>query len=187
VPRSDAHFTEDELLQQFRKTGDTYWLGQVLQMHTVLLLGVAMKYLKDADSAADAVQTVFLKALTHFPQDEMRNVKGWLYILVRNHCLQLLREKVYHAPAEAIDTVPATDGDFGESAAWEKEYTLQQLEAGLTRLPEEQRTVINLFYLQRKSYAEVQALTGYTFGQVKSYIQNGKRTLRLLLQSKRTV
>ncbi|RYD53026.1 MAG: sigma-70 family RNA polymerase sigma factor [Sphingobacteriales bacterium] len=187
MPRSDAHLTEDELLQQFRKTGDTYWLGQVLQMHTVLLLGVAMKYLKEAESAADAVQTVFLKALTHFPQDEMRNVKGWLYILVRNYCLQLLREKVYHAPVEAIDTSPAIDPETPDEAAWEKEYTLQQLEAGLARLPAEQRTVIDLFYLQRKSYAEVQSLTGYTFGQVKSYIQNGKRALRLLLQSKRTV
>lgn len=185
MPRPDENLSEENLLSQYRKTGDTYWLGQILQSHTVLLLGVAMKYLKDTDAAADAVQSVFLKALTHFPSEEMRNVKGWLYILVRNHCLQVLRDRVYLLPEESLATVSGnTDG---ETEAWEREYTLQQLEESMGRLSAEQQKVIDLFYLQRKSYAEVQALTGYTFGQVKSYIQNGKRALRILLQSKRTV
>lgn len=185
MPRPDDNLSEEELLLRFRETGDTYWLGQILQSHTVLLLGVAMKYLKDPDAAADAVQSVFLKALTHFPTEEMRNVKGWLYILVRNHCLQVLRDRVHHLPPETLDSVSGnTDG---EAEAWEKEYTLQQLEESMDRLSPEQQTVIRLFYLDRKSYAEVQEVTGYNFGQVKSYIQNGKRALRILLQSKKTV
>lgn len=185
MPRPEPHLSEEEMLSRFRETGDTYWLGQILQSHTVLLIGVAMKYLKDADAAADAVQSVFLKALTHFPAEEMRNVKGWLYILVRNHCLQILRDQVHLLPEESLATVSGAVGD--EAEAWEKEYTLQQLEESMERLSPEQRKVIDLFYLQRKSYAEVQEITGYSFGQVKSYIQNGKRALRILLQSKRTV
>lgn len=179
--------SEELLLSRFRETGDSYWLGQVLQSHTVLLLGVAMKYLKDADAAADAVQSVFLKALTHFPQDEMRNVKGWLYVLVRNHCLQTLREKVHILPEEALQTVAGDAGENAEAEAWEREYTLQQMRDSMARLSPEQQTVLDLFYLQKKSYAEVGEITGYTFGQVKSFIQNGKRALRLLLISKQSL
>ncbi len=64
-------------------------------------LGVALKYLKDRTQAEDAVQQVFLKALTHLPQEEILNFKGWLYVLMRNHCLQQLRDKTLSCP-EAV-------------------------------------------------------------------------------------
>ncbi len=176
MPR-DPNLSEEALIALYRQSGDGSWLGELLQRHTVLLLGVAMKYLKEGEAAADAVQSVFLKALTHFPAGEIQNLKGWLYILLRNHCLQLLRDQQRHLPEEALETVAAPpENEAG--AHLEKEATLQQLEAYLNNLPAEQRTVLQLFYLKRMSYAEVQEATGYTFKQVKSFIQNGKRALR---------
>ena len=173
----DPNLTEEALIALYRQSGNSEWLGELLQRHTVLLLGVAMKYLKEGEAAADAVQSVFLKALTHFPAGEIQNLKGWLYILLRNHCLQLLRDQQRHLPEEALDRV-AAPLENGMQMHLEKEATLQQLEVYLQSLPAEQRIVIQLFYLERRSYAEVQAATGYTFKQVKSFIQNGKRALR---------
>ena len=51
----------------------------------------------------------------------------------------------------------------------------------LARLSEEQRVTISLFYLEHNSYEQIISVTGYTFMQVKSYIQNGKRNLRTIL------
>ena len=45
----------------------------------------------------------------------------------------------------------------------------------------EQRLCIEQFYLHKKSYVDIADETGYTLMQVKSYIQNGKRNLRMLL------
>ena len=70
------------------------WLGYLLQRYTALLLGVALKYLKNKTYAEDAVQQVFEKVLTHMPKEDILNFKGWLYILMRNHCLQQLRDKI---------------------------------------------------------------------------------------------
>ena len=98
-----------------------------------------------------------------------------------------LREKVHILPEEALQTVAGNLSENAEAEAWEREYTLQQMRDSMARLSAEQQTVLDLFYLQKKSYAEVQEATGYTFGQVKSFIQNGKRALRLLLLSKRSL
>lgn len=149
----------------------------------MLLLGVAMKYLKDKDTAQDAVQQIFLKTLTHLPAGEIANFKGWLYILMRNHCLQYLRDRVHHAPEEVIHWLPST-ADQKEEAI-EKEVTLSEMEAALNDLVPEQQSCIRAFYLQRKSYQHIMEETGFSFAQVKSYIQNGKRNLKIILSRRK--
>ena len=57
----------------------------------------------------------------------------------------------------------------------------EQMNEALEELNMEQRQSIELFYLQKKSYQEICEQTGFSFMQVKSYIQNGKRNLKLIL------
>lgn len=177
-----SKLSDDELLSSFRHTGDNERLGHLLQRYTTLLLGVAMKYLKDRDLAEDAVQQIFLKALTNLPQGEINNFKGWLYILMRNHCLQQLRDSTRHSDTDNLHTLaaPVSDAEYIK----EQEYTLQQMNEGLAQLNEEQRVSITLFYLKKQTYEQIIAQTGYTFMQVKSFIQNGKRNLKIYLSKK---
>lgn len=174
--------TDEELLLAYRAGGDSQFIGRLLQRYTALLLGVGYKYLKDRTQAEDAVQQVFLKALTNLPKGEIANFKGWLYILMRNHCLQGLRDKTYTTDEAALADVAAAEPDK-EEIAWH-EYTLQQLNEAIALLADEQRQTITLFYLQRCSYEQIIAQTGYTFMQVKSYVQNGKRNLKTILLKK---
>jgi RNA polymerase sigma factor (sigma-70 family) len=146
------------------------------------LFGVALKYLKDKSLAEDAVQQVFEKVLTHIPKEPIQNFKGWLYILMRNHCLQQLRNKPYNAGEAALSGLTAAT-DEKETLLWH-EHTLQQMEAAIEQLNEEQRKTIVLFYLEKYSYEQIIAQTGYTFMQVKSFIQNGKRNLKTILMKK---
>ena len=154
----------------------------LLQRYTLLLLGVAMKYLKDKELAQDAVQQIFLKALTHLPKEEIQNFKGWLYVLMRNHCLQYLRDKQYHADEAVLGNIAAATPDTEELKL--KDHTIEQMNAALLELNEEQRKVVALFYLHKQSYEQIMHQTGYSFAQVKSYIQNGKRNLKLILLKK---
>lgn len=180
---SSQHTTlsDEELLQAFRIDCDNYWMGLLLQRYTALLLGVAMKYLKDRTLAEDAVQHVFMKVLSNFPGD-IQNFKGWLYILMRNHCLQQLRDKEYHAGEEKM--VHVADEPADKEDLLLHEYTLQQMEDAIRLLAEEQKQCIILFYLRKYSYEQIISDTGYTFMQVKSYIQNGKRNLKNILLNK---
>lgn len=176
-----SKLSDEELLQAYRAGGDNAWLGYLLQRYTMLLLGVAMKYIKDKEKAQDAVQQVFEKVLTHLPEGEIYNFKGWLYILMRNHCLQLLRDKTHIMGDEWLSNVAGETN--GEDIQW-KDYTLEQMEAALEELNAEQKEAIVLFYLKKQSYQQIMTRTGYSFEQVKSYIQNGKRNLKQILLKK---
>jgi len=175
----NTNLTDEELLRNYRADGDNQWLGYLLLRYTTLLLGVALKYLKNKSLAEDAVQQVFEKVLTHLPEQEIHNFKGWLYILMRNHCLQQLRDKTFTADETTLAqlSIPETDK---EEAMWH-EHTLQQMENAIQLLNEEQRKTIVLFYLEKYSYEQIITQTGYTFMQVKSFIQNGKRNLKTIL------
>ena len=59
---------------------------------------------------------------------------------------------------------------------------VENLSAAIQHLNQEQKLCIDLFYLQKLSYREIEEKTGFSFQQVKSYIQNGKRNLRIYLK-----
>lgn len=184
MPNQTSHSTlnDEDLLRHYRHSGDNAWLGTLLQRYTLLLLGVAMKYLKDKEAAQDAVQQIFLKALTHLPQGEIQNFKGWLYILMRNHCLQSLRDKTYLAAEEILEYLPATPDAKADLIL--HDATLERMEEALDELAGEQKICVQQFYLQKQSYQQIMEATGFTFAQVKSHIQNGKRNLKIALEKK---
>ena len=175
---------DEKLIVQFRKSGDNQWLGVLLERYTMLLLGVGLKYLKDKARAQDAVQQVFIKAITHFPEGPIQNFKGWLYILMRNHCFGVLRTITYNASDEVLAHMPEPEQKTREELL-EEESLREQLINVLGTLNEEQHTCIRLFYLERKSYKEIMEQTNFTFEQVKSFVQNGKRNLRIALLKKK--
>jgi len=63
------------------------------------------------------------------------------------------------------------------------EVYLSHLGNAVEQLNDEQRICIEMFYLNGKCYQEVAETTGYSMKQVKSFIQNGKRNLKIIIQS----
>lgn len=184
MPRNHAHMTDQELLEEFRRTGDRSWLGELLERYTLLLFGVCMKYLKDEEQAKDAVQQVFLKALTELSKYHVEYVKSWLYTIARNHCLMQLRDRG-RPTVEINERMPlAEQEDDPRLIQRMKERRFDSLEEGLQQLSAEQRTCVVMFYLEKQTYQQVSERTGFTYNEVKSHIQNGKRNLRIFLQTR---
>lgn len=67
----------------------------------------------------------------------------------------------------------------------EREGDIQQLELCKEKLPTAQKISIQLFYIDEKCYKEIADDTGYTLNEVKSYIQNSKRNLKICLEKNR--
>lgn len=181
-PGSYDHMTDAELLELYRKDGNKEWLGILLKRYTLLLLGVCMKYLKNSHEAHDSVQQIFLKVLTEAGKYRIDYFKSWLYMVAKNHCLMRLREKGGRIAKELTDNYAAEEADRQELIDNEQTYAL--LDEAIDELSEEQKQSVILFYLKKKSYAQIVEQTGYTMMQVKSYIQNGKRNLRIILERK---
>ena len=180
-----AHITDQELLEKFYADHNNEWLGILLQRYTLLLLGVSMKYLKNEEEAKDSVQQIFLKVIQELQKYKVEYFKSWLYMVTKNHCLMRIREKQGKITAEINDGLTARPGEETDrQALLRNDQTLDIMEQSLTELNPEQQQCVTLFYLQKKSYQEVSDETGFSMLQVKSYIQNGKRNLRLLVERK---
>jgi RNA polymerase sigma factor (sigma-70 family) len=173
--------TDQELLRHFYSDHRNEWLGFLLERYTMLLYGVCMKYLKNPEEARDAVQQIFLKAITELHKYEVTYFSSWLYMIAKNHCLMLLRNQ---RRVISVDQVAEAVSESGDPDPLQNEILLKELEEAMKHLNTEQKTCIRMFYLEKKSYQAVAAETGFNLLQVKSYIQNGKRNLRLLLESK---
>lgn len=182
---SYKHKTDQELLELFHQDGNNEWLGILLQRYTLLLLGVCMKYLKNEDEAKDSVQQVFLKVIQELGKYRVEYFKSWLYMVTKNHCLMVLRDRQRKSPAELNESaLLASEEDTDMAQLVQTDQTLELVAEGLKELNAEQQQCVTLFYLERKTYQEITDITGFTYLQVKSYIQNGKRNLRIWVEKK---
>jgi RNA polymerase sigma factor (sigma-70 family) len=177
--------TDKELVAAFKQSGDSNYLSTLYQRYMDLVFGVCLKYFKDAERCKDAVMDIYEELNTKLKLHEVDNFKGWLHVLARNYCLMQLR-----SPRNMKTT--EFQGDFmhfGENThlngeALEKEQNFVKLEDCLKTLTEEQQQSVQLFYLENKCYNEIAAITGYDWNKVRSYIQNGRRNLKLCMDGK---
>lgn len=174
---------EAERLTAYRHSGDVAILGALYEPYMEMVFGVCYRYLGDEEESKDAVMQIFEKLVSDLRQHDVSNLKSWLYSVARNYCLMKLRAaRVTAGAAEAgarefrIET-PVQD-DF-----LVLEAKLDAMDKCLQKLANEQRISIELFYLQSKCYREIAGETGFEMGKVKSYIQNGKRNLKICIES----
>jgi RNA polymerase sigma-70 factor (ECF subfamily) len=179
-PNKQSPSADDELLSIYRSSGDVAVLGQLYQRYMPLMYGVCLKYLKDEEQAKDAVMGIFEELVTKVKQHDISIFRSWLYVLGRNYCLMQLRagkklEMV--ALDEVMEFTPLLHPDDNN-----REEAYNALERCIDKLTGAQKQSIDLFYLKEKCYKEVADITGFSLNEVKSYIQNGKRNLKICLE-----
>ncbi len=174
---------DGKLIEKFLKTNDRHYFGILFQRYTHLVFGACMKYLKNENDSEDAVMDIFEKLLTDLQKHEVSNFKSWLYSVSKNHCLMKLRKDktIKYSNNDLIKTegrIVEMPEPMHLNSKMEKELQLENLEKALQHLSKEQRTCLELFYLQQKCYKEVSSITTFSLKEVKSFIQNGKRNLK---------
>ena len=183
TPDRYQNITDNTLLEKFYADKDNQWLGILLQRYTMLLFGVCMKYLKNEDDAKDSVQQVFLKAIAELHKYRVDYFKSWIYMVAKNHCLMKLRDKQGKTPAMLNEQTMALEEEtVSVQAHLDKDRMLDAMSAAIAELNNEQKQCVTLFYLDKKSYTQIAETTGYSMMQVKSYIQNGKRNLKIVVE-----
>lgn len=170
------------LLNGYRESGDLSVLGRLYEKQMPLIYGVCLKYLKDEEQAKDAVMGIFEELITKARVHDIKQFRSWLYVLSRNYCLMQIRSdkkiEVVNLD-EVMEFSPLLHPDEDN-----REEALKALEHCLDKLPGTQKQSVDLFYLKEKCYKEIAELTGFTLNEVKSFIQNGKRNLKICLDKK---
>ena len=170
------------LLTEYRQSGNLEVLGQLYGRYMHLVYGLCLKYLKDEEKSKDAVMQIFEQLISKLKIHEVSNFKSWLYTMARNYCLMELRSSGKQEFVPMEDNFMEKDAFVHLDIEDTRERKLTVMETCMEKLPSEQRDTIKLFYLEQKCYKEVADITGYDLNKVKSYIQNGKRNLKICIE-----
>ena len=177
--RNIQKWSDDELLKEFYRSGDQQYFAALYQRLIPLVFGTCMKYLKNEAKAKDASMDIFEHCVKKIRQNEITHFKSWLYVVVKNHCLMILRKESKVRFVE-FDT---ENNNLSESNGYDflLEEKLQKLSSVLKNLKEDQKVCIEMFFLKNKCYQEIADELNMDIKKVKSHIQNGKRNLKILL------
>jgi RNA polymerase sigma-70 factor (ECF subfamily) len=170
------------LLRSYREKSDGSFVAELFNRYGSLAYGVCLKYLKDREESKDAVMQVFEKLPVLLRQHEVTHFKSWLYVTVRNHCLMQLRARKGRNFEEISERLMESEAQHHLEEEIDKEENLTKLEKCIDTLADEQKQCVQLFYLKEKCYKDIVQLTGFDDNKVKSYIQNGKRNLKICME-----
>ncbi len=174
--------TDEELILIYRKSGDLKVLARLYDPYMPMVYGVCLKYLKDREESRDAVMQIFERLISLLRTHEVSTFRSWLYVTARNHCLMQLRAAKSHKFEKFSTIHMETDVAVHLEDEPEAELNLTRLERCLEELNLEQKECVRLFYLQQKCYRDIAGITGFDDNKVKSYIQNGKRNLKICME-----
>lgn len=174
--------SDPELVERYRDSGDLEVVGKLFERYTSMVYGVCLKYLRDREESRDAVMQIFEKLIGSLKEHDVTHFKSWLYVSARNHCLMALRSKKGKNFQDISSLVMENEVTTHPDDGPEMEANLSKLERCMEQLGDEQKKCVQLFYLQQKCYQEITEVTGFDFNKVKSFIQNGKRNLKICME-----
>lgn len=168
------------------KAGEVQAFNRLVIIHQQAAYDVALRMLRDAESAADATQDSFISAFTHLHQFRGGSFKAWLLRIVLNQVYDRLRREQRH-PADSLESMVYDDespllqivdkSPTPEQAVLSSEL-ISCIEAGLQALNPDQRATVVLCDIHGMSYEEVAEATGTSLGTVKSRLNRGRMAMR---------
>lgn len=169
-----------EYWSKYQRTKDSLWIGKILEHYSLILFGVAMRYMKNPEQAKDIVQQVYLIALEKMPTTKIKNIGGWLYIVTKNEALQKLDQLKKETPlVELVQYENVANQGVDQAKIIDKKETV--LWEAINSLNEDQKFCVVHFFIKNWSYQQIEDTGKYSMKEVKSNIQNGKRNLKIKL------
>jgi len=186
--KNKEYLSDDELVNQYKRDGNKNVFAELFKKHVNVVYGTCLFYLQDKDEAQDATMQLFEKLMIEVKNRDILNFKGWLSFVVRNFCISIIRKNKSYQ--KNIKSYYEFEYELPNIETEEKIYSVEddQMIAMMTeclfQLKDKQRICIDLFYLKNKSYQAIATETSFSINEIKSYIQNGKRNLKLLIEEK---
>lgn len=175
---------ENELIIKYKQTKNIDFVSLLYQNYMPLVYGVCLKYLKNRESAQDGVMDIFEKlTIELLKHDAPDNFKTWLYVVTKNFCLMKLRKDGSESNAFKKISAEIMDNGFELHPLDENDPDLiPNLQKCMEELKDKQRLAIELFYYKKLCYKEIADKIKETEKSVKSFIQNGKRNLKICIE-----
>lgn len=175
------------LLARFQRTQNPADLTPLFERHLELIYGQCLNYLGTPSRAEDGVMEIFEHLLKKIPGQDIGNFRNWLQSVVRNFCLMQLRKEKRDPIQNSGDLIMQSESfqHLITETTEEAEDKTAALARCMAALPEQQRICIRQFYLEKgNTYKSIAEQLQLEVGRVRSFIQNGRRNLKICLEQK---
>lgn len=180
--KNKNEYSDEELLQEYKATNDSEYFGVLYNRYIPLIYGLCLKYLQVEERAQDAVMDIFENLQAKINNYEIKVFRTWVYSVAKNHCFQVLEKNKRELTVDFNTQIMESDEVLSLLDELKDEDRENILKDCIEKLPEPQKVAILSFFMESMSYVEVADHTGFNLKSVKSYIQNGKRNLKICME-----
>lgn len=162
---------------QSAQTGDERAFEALFRAHRDSIFSIAMHYLRDREVAEDVTQDAFVRAWDQLPKlREPAAFGGWLRAMTINMVRDHFRSKREADPLD--DDNPLPSGDDGPDRSIERDERRDAVRQAILGLPDHQRVIVSMHYLEGRSVQEIMEATDLPKGTVVSRLSRGRDNLR---------
>jgi RNA polymerase sigma-70 factor (ECF subfamily) len=162
--------------------------------HLDALYGYAMTLTRDKTEAEDLVQETYLRAVRAANQPQADgNLKAWLFVIMRNTWLNVVRHKHNGQRIFEVETDEATtpgtanDPNSNPHVVYLRKLEQQQVRDAIGELPDSYREIVVLRDIEGFSYQEIATVLNCPAGTVMSRLGRARSKLREVLSGRQTV
>lgn len=181
-----TNWSDEQLLKAFQKTEEDQYFFTLIERYSHLIYYNCKQYLSDEEDCKDMVMIIVEKVYQRIPQASIEYFRSWLYSVIRNQCISHIRnqkrQQEQHNSWATPHQLPSLPPPAFEETIQPYGFSNESILLALQELDPDQRQCLKLFYFDEKSYKEISQITSFNLKQVKSYLQNGKRRLKILLE-----
>lgn len=161
-----------------------FWERQY-NKHIQKMIGVCYRYVNDLPLAEDLAHEAFLKAIEKADTYQaFGRFDSWLTRIAVNQCIDYLRKRTDTVPINEEAVGDATCENEDESLLAGAEFTQSELVEIIGKLPERQRTVFELYAIDRRSHTEIAQMIGITPNNSKALLFRARNNLKKHLSEK---
>lgn len=163
------------------KKGQTQYFSYIVEKYQDVVFSIALKVLKNRDDAEEMAQESFIKVY-----NSLHTFKGkakfstWIYRITYNNCIsEIRRRKIKFASTDDVEV--KDEGSEINLDGIPEENRTKYVKAALEKLPEEEYTLVLLYYFEDQSIEEISKVTGLSDSNTKVKLHRARKKLYTIL------
>ena len=175
------------------KDGDVEAFGVMANAYYFRLYNIANNILRNHEDSLDAVQACLVKAMHNVKQFDLKMpFMGWLFIIVKNHCLNIVRN-VARSKTDSLEEMQENKSakyfEINSPVDSPKKILIQRetreiIWASIGSIPDKFREIIVMFYFHEMSYKEIAEALSIPKGTVMSRLFNARQEIKKVIQKR---
>ena len=169
-------------LQKYFETKDSKYFGKLYEKYKQQIFFRCRNLVQNMEEAKDMASETFIKAYENMDKFKKNSpVLPWLYRIATNLCIDHLR-KLSRVKYQELNEQQIILENNEQNNPENSHELKNKILTAMKKLKQEQKRCFSLFYIHNLSYKEIVDITGYSPDHVRSYIQNSRRKVKLLLE-----